>query len=177
MTSSKGSQRLQRVFLWALILKSPTAILSLTKVLPLLSLIEDKSVYVCAPNWRSNPQYRFCPDQGSNPQPFGVWDDTPTNGGTWWGQELLYFYLKNFLNLLILQREKEEGRERETLICCPTYLCIRCLFLACALTKYQTHNLSGVWDDTSQLSYPARQGITLNLKWAFTPGSYLPDVK
>ena len=26
---------------------------------------------------------RLCPDQGLNPQPFGVWDDAPTNLATW----------------------------------------------------------------------------------------------
>ena len=34
------------------------------------------------PNWGWNPQPRYVPDQGSNLQPFGVWDDAPTNSAT-----------------------------------------------------------------------------------------------
>ena len=46
-----------------------------------------------------------------------------------------------FCILIFKEREKEEGRERETLICCSTYLCIHWLLLVCALTGDQTCNL------------------------------------
>ena len=32
----------------------------------------------------------MCPDQESNPQPFGVWDDAPTNLATWPGLILFF---------------------------------------------------------------------------------------
>ena len=35
---------------------------------------------------------------------------------------------------LSLERERERKGERETLICCSTYLCIHRLILLCALT-------------------------------------------
>ena len=31
------------------------------------------------------PQLGMCPDRGSNPQPFGVWGNAPTNLATWLG--------------------------------------------------------------------------------------------
>ena len=31
------------------------------------------------PDWDQTYNRGTCPDWGSNPQPFGVWDDTPTN--------------------------------------------------------------------------------------------------
>ena len=36
------------------------------------------------------------PDQGSNPQPFGVWDDVPTNRATWPGLVILFWAPKLF---------------------------------------------------------------------------------
>ena len=36
---------------------------------------------------------------------------------------------------------RERGKEKETLICFSTYLCIHWLILVCALTGDQTHNL------------------------------------
>ena len=47
--------------------------------------------------------------------------------------------LTAFFKKLILERE--EGRERETLVCCSPYLCIHWLIFVCALTGDQTHNL------------------------------------
>ena len=32
------------------------------------------------------------PDQELNPQPFGVWVDSPTNRATWLGQLVIFFY-------------------------------------------------------------------------------------
>ena len=37
------------------------------------------------PNWDGTCNLGMCPDQGWNPQPFGVWDDAPTNCTTWPG--------------------------------------------------------------------------------------------
>ena len=37
-----------------------------------------------------------CPDQESNLQPFGVWDDAPANAATWPGLPLLFFLIKCF---------------------------------------------------------------------------------
>ena len=34
----------------------------------------------------------MCPDWGSNPQPFGVQDDAPTNGATWPGHWVIFLY-------------------------------------------------------------------------------------
>ena len=54
-----------------------------------------------------------------------------------------------FFNL----REREEGRERGTSICCSTYWCIHCSLLVCAPIGDWSHNL-GIWGQCSnQLSY------------------------
>ena len=43
----------------------------------------ERNIYqlptVCAPNEDWTHNLGMCPMQGSNPQPFGVWDDAPTN--------------------------------------------------------------------------------------------------
>ena len=44
---------------------------------------------------------------------------------------ILYLFLKIFF-VCINFRETEEGGERETSICCSTYLCILWLLLVCA---------------------------------------------
>ena len=49
----------------------------------------------------------LCLDQESTPQPFGVWNDTPTNWAT--------------LSRALLNIYWFRGREREMLICCCTY--------------------------------------------------------
>ena len=54
---------------------------------------------------------------------------------------------------MILERERNAGRERETLICCFTYLCIHWLILVCALTGDQTCNLAISGWCSNQLSY------------------------
>ena len=53
---------------------------------------------------------------------------------------------------------REEGgvREKRTLICCSTYLCIHWLIPICALTRDQTHNLGVLGQCSNQLSYLAR---------------------
>ena len=43
-------------------------------------------------------------------------------------------FLKYIIYLSILEREWGTDGERETLICCSTYLCIHRLLLVCALT-------------------------------------------
>ena len=38
------------------------------------------SVASCThPNQESNPNLSMCPDQELNPEPFGAWNNTPTN--------------------------------------------------------------------------------------------------
>ena len=39
----------------------------------------DWLLFVCAPTGDATHSIGMCPDQESNPQCFGVWDDTPTN--------------------------------------------------------------------------------------------------
>ena len=51
-------------------------------------------------------------------------------------------------------REREERRERETLICCSTRLCINWLIVVCALTGDGTHDL-GTGQCSNQVSYLA----------------------
>ena len=53
-------------------------------------------------------------------------------------------------------RETERKREKETLICCSTYLCIHSLFLVCALTGGWTHNLGIPGWRANHLRYLAR---------------------
>ena len=62
---------------------------------------------------------------------------------------------------LILDRGRESVREKETLICCSTYLCIHLLILARTLTRDQTHNLGTLGRCSNQLSYLTR--VTLDL--------------
>ena len=64
-----------------------------------------------------------------------------------------FFSFYNFFNLLILERE------RETSICCSTYLCIHWLILVCTLTRDRTHNLDAWGQCSNQLSYMARAAI------------------
>ena len=53
-------------------------------------------------------------------------------------------------------RKRDRRREKETVICCSTYLCIHWLIPVCALMRDQTHNL-GIWEWCSnQLSYLAK---------------------
>ena len=40
---------------------------------------------ICAPTRDQTINLGMCPDQGSNPQYFGVWDDAPNNWDTWPG--------------------------------------------------------------------------------------------
>ena len=40
------------------------------------------------PNWESNPPLDSFPDWELNLQPFGVWDDAPTNSATGQGLDL-----------------------------------------------------------------------------------------
>ena len=60
-------------------------------------------------------------------------------------------------------------RERETSVCCFTYLCTHWLLLICTCTRNQTCNL-GIWGQRSnQLSYPARpNGVLLLMAWKRT---------
>ena len=53
-------------------------------------------------------------------------------------------------------REKEREGERETLICCSTYLCTHWSIL----TGDRTHNLGVLGRCSNQLSYPARQNYS-----------------
>ena len=61
-------------------------------------------------------------------------------------------------------------RERE--IYCCTYRCICWLVLVCVLTRDRTCNL-GIWDDSNQLSYPAR---VLCYPWLSAPHSQAPGL-
>ena len=61
-----------------------------------------------------------------------------------------------FKNFYLLTWERE--RERKTLTCCSTYLCIHWLLLICALTRDQTHNPGVSGWRSKQLIYPARAG-------------------
>ena len=69
----------------------------------------------------------------------------------------IFFFL--FLNLKksLIFRE----RERETSICCPTYLCTDWLILACALTRVWTCILGASGWCSNQLSYQARTLVSL----------------
>ena len=58
--------------------------------------------------------------------------------------------------------ENREVEERETSICCSTYLCIYWLILVCALTGDSTRNLDVLGRHSNQLSYPASQLFILN---------------
>ena len=51
----------------------------------------------------------------------------------------LFLFFKNFIYLF--KSNGKGGRERETSICCSTYLCIHWLILVCALTGDRTRNL------------------------------------
>ena len=46
--------------------------------------------------------------------------------------------------------------ERETSVCCSTYLCTHWLILLCALTRYRTCNIGVSGWHFNKLSYPAR---------------------
>ena len=71
---------------------------------------------------------------------------------------------KFFFNLLILERGQE--RERKTLICCSTYLCIHWLTLVCTLTGDQTHNLGLLGRCSNQLTELPGQGcLALLTPW------------
>ena len=48
--------------------------------------------------------------------------------------------------------EREGGRERETSICCSTYLCIHWFILECAMIGDQTCNLGELRLCSNQLS-------------------------
>ena len=62
--------------------------------------------------------------------------------------------------MYLLTVEREERRERETFICCSTYLCIYWLILVRALTGDQTHTLGVSERCSNQLSYLTRVYIT-----------------
>ena len=64
-----------------------------------------------------------------------------------------------FFYLLILERERKEGREKHR-FCCPTYLCLHWLLLLCALTGDKTRNTGASGRCSNQLSYPARASFT-----------------
>ena len=55
-----------------------------------------------------------------------------------------------------------EGRERETLICCFTYLSIHWLILVCAPTGDRTLKLGYMGWSSNQLTCPARAGSLLS---------------
>ena len=57
---------------------------------------------------------------------------------------------------MILGREKE----KETLICCSTYLLIHWLILVCVLTGDETRNLGPLGQCSDQLSYLARARVS-----------------
>ena len=102
----------------------------------------------------------------------------------------MYFYLCEYLstslwviyagscgnsmsNLIIDLRERK--REKKTLICCATYLCIHMLCLVCVLTRDQTQNhVSGRY--CNQLS--TRQALNFLKMWLGTlnDGRYIPFV-
>ena len=48
----------------------------------------------------------MCPDRESDPQSFGVWDDTPTNGATRPGLLKALFTVANQLSLWMYQLHK-----------------------------------------------------------------------
>ena len=74
---------------------------------------------------------------------------------------LLDIYEKSFQIFILIF-------EKETSICCSTYLCIHWLILACALTRDRTCNL-GIWEQRgNQLSYLATVSythLTLPTNW------------
>ena len=78
------------------------------------------------------------------------------------------YVLGLFIFLLIWGREEgEEGRrergrrERESLICCSTYLCIHWLLLICVCARDPTPNLGVSGQHSNHLSYPAWAGMFL----------------
>ena len=49
----------------------------------------------CSPTRDLTCNLGMCPDQESNLQPFGIWDNAPTNWATWPGQKL--FFIKKYM--------------------------------------------------------------------------------
>lgn len=86
--------------------------------------------------------------------------------------------LDSFFNLLIWDRERDEGsgrvgkgeRKKHTLICYCTYLCIYWLFLVHALTRDGTCNPEVLGQCSNQLSNPSRAPV---LSYLF-PESHAP---
>ena len=68
----------------------------------------------------------------------------------------MFYLFIHFFRETKERRGGERERDRQTLICCSTYLCIHWLILVCALIGYQTHNLGVLGWCPNQLSYPAR---------------------
>ena len=62
-------------------------------------------------------------------------------------------------------RGREGGGERETSICCSTYVCIPWLLLVRALTRDQTYNFGVPGWCCNQLSYPTRTQVLFKQWW------------
>ena len=95
----------------------------------------------------------MCPAWESNQQPFssqaGTQSTEPHHPGLHFN-----FYLLNFFKEKGSGRYREGRGERETSICCSTYLCIHWLLLVRALTGDLTRNLGVSGQCSNQLSYP-----------------------
>ena len=74
---------------------------------------------------------------------------------------VLFFWSIDFF------RERENGRQRETSICCSTYLCIHWLILVCALSRDQIPNLSVLGWHCNQLSLARTGYFVLIVKCGF----------
>ena len=110
----------------------------------------------------------MCCDWGSNPQPLGIWDNTPTNWATQSGLEKLFY-----LFVLVGGEHREKRRERNNHVGKIDWLTSICTLTGCGTcnpSMYSDWELNlrpfALWDTPDQLCHTS-QGWTNYVKWTF----------